>query len=131
MSLQLIDLLTKGYLPIELPPPFTAAQYAQELAGPTAALPGGAAASQPRFSTACVHNLVRTGGLRRNLGIPNPKHFYRLAEHVTVNWANLTACANASPFSMSKPTADGRFERAISPEHDLAERTAKREIMLR
>jgi hypothetical protein len=126
MSLQLIDLLTKGYLPIELPPPFTAAQYAQELAGPTAALPGGAAASQPRFSTACVHNLVRTGGLRRNLGIPNPKHFYRLAEHVTVNWANLTACANASPFSMSKPTADGRFERAISPEHDLAERTAKR-----
>ena len=113
MSLHLIDLLTRGYLLIELPPPFTTAHYAQGTGWSSAALPHGATlSSQPRFSNPGVHNLVRTGGLRWNPGIPNPKHFYRLAEHVVANWSNLTACADASPFSMSKPPADGRFERS-------------------
>jgi hypothetical protein len=72
-----------------------------------------------------VHNLVRTGGLRRNLGIPNPKHFFRLAQHIVANWNSLKTLANASPFSLSKPV-DGHPDRSVSPEHDLAERSAHR-----
>lgn len=129
MSLQLFDLLDKGYFPKELPPPFTTSSFAHALAGPNAALPSGAFSSSPKFSMPCVHNLVRTGGLRRNLGIPNPKHFFCLAEHVVGNWTTLKTCASASAFSLSKPV-DGRPERAISPEHDLTERTDKRAQLL-
>lgn len=121
MSLQLLDLLAKGYFPKELPPPFTTVGFSDALAGPLAAPPPGAFCSSPKFSMPCVHNLVRTGGLRRNLGIPNPKHFFRLAEHVVTNWSNYTTVTNASPFSLSKPV-DGHPDRAISPEHALAER---------
>ena len=125
MPLQLFDLLDKGYFPKELPPPFTTSSFAQALTGPHATPPTGSFSSAPLYSMLCVHNLVRTGGLRRNLGIPNPKHFYRLAAHVAANWVNLTACTNSSPFSLTKPV-DGRPDRAILPEHDFAERTVFR-----
>ena len=90
MSLQLLDLLDKGYFPKELPPPFTTSSFGHALAGPNAVMPSGAFSTSPRFSMPCVHNLVRTGGLRRNLGIPNPKHFFCLAEHVVANWTSAT-----------------------------------------
>jgi hypothetical protein len=125
MPLQLFDLLDKGYFPKELPPPFTTSKFAQAVAGPHAPPLTGPFSTAPAFSMMCVHNLVRTGGLRRNLGIPNPKHFYRLANHVAANWGNLTACTNLSPFSLTKPV-DGRPDRAISPEHDFTERTVIR-----
>lgn len=125
MPLQLADLLSKGYFPKELPPPFTTRSLSSVIASAQAPPLIGLCSSQPRWSPPCVHNLVRTGGLRRGLGIPNPKHFCRLANHVVVNWNNLTACANASPFSLSKPV-EGRPDRAISPEHSLDSRTLKR-----
>lgn len=128
MPLQLFDLLSKGYFPKELPPPFTTENYAQALAGPQAAPPAGSFSSRPWFSMSCTHNLVRTGGLRRNLGIPNPKHFFRLAEHIVANWDNLTMLANASPFSSSKPV-DGHPGRSISPEHRLSDRAASRVLL--
>ena len=121
MPLQLSDLLSKGYFPKELPPPFTTTNYSRELSGPHAAPPAAAFSSAPKCSPPCVHNLVRTGGLRRNLAIPNPKHFFRLAEHVVANWANFTVCTSVSPFSLTKPVYGG-VDRAISPEHDLSER---------
>jgi len=124
MPLQLIDLLGKGYFPRELPPPFTTVSFSQALARP-GTQPSGAFNSSPKFSMMGVHNLVRTGGLRRNLGIPNPKHFFRLAQHIVAHWDRLKALAYASPFSLSKPV-DGRSDRSVSPEHDLAERSAHR-----
>lgn len=125
MPLQLIDLLAKGYFPRELPPPFTTVGFSQALTTQVSAPSSGAFNSNPKFSMMCVHNLVRTGGLRRNLGIPNPKHFFRLAQHIVIHWNSLKKLANASPFSLSKPV-DGQPDRAISPEHDLAERAAHR-----
>lgn len=125
MPLQLVDLLAKGYFPKELPPPFTTASYSQALAGLGVVPPAGVFSARPLHSMQYTYNFVRAGGLRRNLGIPNPKHFFRLAEHVVANYTNLTALANLSPFSLTKPV-DGRPERAISPEHDLAERTSHR-----
>src|SRR4029077_3447828 len=112
MPLQLIDLLGKGYFPRELPPPFTTVSFSQALARP-GTQPSGAFNSSPKFSMMGVHNLVRTGGLRRNLGIPNPKHFFRLAQHIVAHWHRLKALAYASPFSLSKPV-DGRSDRSVS-----------------
>jgi hypothetical protein len=121
MPLQLSDLLSKGYFPKELPPPFTTTNYSQALSGPLAALPTNTFTCTPTYSPPCVHNLVRTGGLRRNLAIPNPKHFFSLARHVVANWANFIGCTSVSPFSLTKPV-DGGTDRAISPEHTLSER---------
>jgi len=125
MPLQLTDLLSNGYFPKELPPPFTTASYAQALAGPGATAPAGAIAAPPHYSMQYTHNLVRIGGLRRNLGVPNPKHFFRLAEHITRHWTNFTAFTTGSPYSLTKPV-DGRPDRAITPEHSLGERTSFR-----
>jgi hypothetical protein len=125
MPLQLFDLLDRGYFPRELPPPFTSAGFAQAVAGPSASVPASTFSSKQYYSECCIHNLVRTGGLRRNLGIPNPKHFYRLAEHIVRNWADYKSHVDQSPFSLTKPV-DSTADRAISPEHDLAERTDHR-----
>ena len=125
MTLQLFDLLDRGYFPKELPPPFTTAEFAKAVAGATASVPVGTFSSKQYYSECCVHNFVRTGGLRRNLGIPNPKHFFRLAEHVVKNWADYKAQADLSPFSLTKPVVSSGV-RAISPEHDLAERADNR-----
>lgn len=125
MPLQLSDLLSKGYFPKELPPPFSTTSYSLALSGPLAAPPAAAFSSAPKFSPPCVHNLVRTGGLRRNLAIPNPKHFFRLAQHVVANWENFTRHTSISPFSLTKPVDNGP-DRAISPEYDLSERAGFR-----
>jgi hypothetical protein len=125
MPLTLIDLLAKGYFPIELPPPFSTTAYAQALAAPGVAPPTAVFATPPRYSPSYRHNLVRAGGLRRNLGIPNPKHFFRLATHVVDHWPALAAQAGTSPFSLTTPV-DTKPERAISPRHDLAARTSHR-----
>src|SRR5690606_2491340 len=85
-------------------------------------IPTGTFTSAPWFSPPCFHNLIRTGGLRRNLSIPNPKHFYRLAEHLVTNWVDLKAFTSSSPFSLTKPV-DSKPNRPISPEHDLSERS--------
>ncbi|MDP8228189.1 MAG: RNA-directed DNA polymerase [Candidatus Electryoneaceae bacterium] len=125
MALQIYDLLANGYFPKELPPPFTTVDYASALAGKGATIPSGAFISSPKYSMTCNHNLVKTGGLRRNLGIPNPKHFFRLAEHIVKHWAKLKACADGSPYSLTKPVA-GEPGRAIMPEHNLNKRTEHR-----
>lgn len=125
MPLQLYNLLSKGYFPKELPPPFTTVSYSQALSGAGATPPTTAFSCSPKYSPPCIHNLVRTGGLRRNLAIPNPKHFFRLAEHVVTHWTNFTAHTYTSPFSLTKPIETGT-DRAISPENELSARAGFR-----
>lgn len=125
MPLQLENLLDRGYFPKELPPPFTTSKFAQAVAGVSDSVPPDTFSSSPKFSIMCTHNLVRTGGFRRNLGIPNPKHYYRLCKVIISQWNELENFASNSPFSLTKPI-DGQHDRAISPEHDLSERTISR-----
>lgn len=125
MELKLSDLLSKGYFPKELPPPFTSTSYSEVLTGQSSAPYINIFSSPPTFSPPCVHNLVRTGGLRRNLSIPNPKHFFHLAKHIVEYWTNFKACTDKSPFSLTKPVCKDN-DRAISPEHELSERVSYR-----
>jgi hypothetical protein len=121
MELKLLDLLSKGYFPKELPPPFTSLSYAEALTNTSATQYINTFSSPPKYSASVAHNLVRTGGLRRNLSIPNPKHFFHLANHIVENWVNFKECTDSSPFSLTKPVCKN-IDRAISPEHDLSER---------
>lgn len=125
MTLQLQDLLTKGYLPKELPPPFTSASYATALAGPGATPPATLLSDPPHHSASSAHSLLRTGSLRRHLKIPNAVHFYRLAQHVCQHWTHLEGTAGRSTYSLSLPTT-GRPDRAIAPQHSLSDRPIHR-----
>lgn len=125
MPLALHELLANGYFPKELPPPFAATSYATALGQPGASPPVAVASQQPCFSPCSDHSLLRVGAIRRHLKIPNPIHFYRLAEHVVAHWVDLESAARISPFSLSLPTIN-RQGRAIAPEYDLAERPQHR-----
>lgn len=125
MPLDLHDLLAKGYFPKELPPPFTSLQYADALAGAGAPVPAAFLGGAQGDSRPCTHNLVRTGGLRRLLAMPNPVQFFRLAQHVVNHWPALKMAAWRSKYSLTRPMETGPA-RAITPEHDLSERALQR-----
>lgn len=121
----LSDILGRGYFPRELPPPFTTASFAATVGAPSK-IPTGFNGSSALKSTAlCAHNMVRAGGLRRNLGIPNPITYTRISDFVVRNWTNLHKAAHRSPFSLTGPV-NRKPERAISSKHTLDKRTAKR-----
>jgi hypothetical protein len=58
------------------------------------------------------HNLVRAGGLRRNLSIPNPKHFLGMLTKLLPTGRSIVA-ANKSKYSLTKPIT-GRQKGHIS-----------------
>jgi len=123
MSPQLIHLLQKGNFPIELPPPFNTTSFGLATTNrPTNVL--SLANTAPKSSPSCAHNLVRAGGLRRNLSIPNPKHFYKLAFHVVTYWNNIEVAANKSKYSLSKPIIS-QSDRAILSQFSLGEKPQK------
>lgn len=121
------DILTKGYFPRELPPCFSTEQFGNAVTTAAgAAKPGFFSPISPNgFSEMCLHNLVRSGGLRRNLGIPNPARYALLAQEVASRWPQLHAHAHSSPFSLTKPV-DTKPGRAISSEHGLDDRVKHR-----
>src|SRR5258707_15697449 len=91
------SLLAKGYLPRELPPPFTSVSFARH---------ARAAASSWKAATwtrSVAHNLARPGGLRRPLKIPNPFSYLLLAELISANWAAIGQHISAQRLSASRP----------------------------
>jgi hypothetical protein len=123
MSLTLENLLERGYLPQELPPPFVSQGLAKFVA---AEKPKGFPfVSTPATSIPEVFNLARTGTLRRQLSILNPIHFSFLADFVADNWAALEKEATGSLFSLSSPvTTDPK--RGIGRQHRMDQRADRR-----
>jgi hypothetical protein len=68
-------LLGRGYLPKELPTPFTSRSFAASVSTGGPRLLAGV--RTPNLLT--VHTLARPGMTGRVLAIPNPAHFYKLA----------------------------------------------------
>lgn len=130
MSLQLKNLLERGYFPQELPPPFNTKSLATFVGSHSGALPFRTTRSNRTTrgntpSKAEIYNLARTGTLRRELSILNPIHFSLLAKCVADNWAQLELAASGSKISLTKPVLTDPT-RAIARQNSLEVRAGKR-----
>src|SRR5205809_6893652 len=124
MSLTLENLLGRGYLPQELPPPFNSQTLAKFVADER---PKGSPFLAKAATTSIpeVFNLARTGTLRRELSILNPIHFSLLADFIVDNWAALETEALTSTFSLSSPvTTDTK--RGIGRKSQMDQRPERR-----
>lgn len=117
------DFLARGYFPRELPPSFSSASFANAIERerpPTANL---------KSAKLCVHNMARPGSLRRRLGIPNPFHYHQLVQAIVKYWDSIATHIERSPFSVSKPTSEGR-DRAVVPTN-MFDEMSKRQHAIR
>ncbi len=96
-----LRLLTRGYLPKELPPLFGSETLAA--LATNAALPALFTQPKAKWSASLPHDLARPGGLRRRLSIPNPVNFFRLAAAFEQHQTVLEVEWNKSPYSFTKP----------------------------
>lgn len=119
------DLLGRGFLPQELPPPFNSISFGQfaESRG-TAALPFDV--SQRKTSRPEIYNLARAGSFRRELTILNPIHFAFLGECIIANWKNIVTLSK-SRISLTSPTVtpEGRAISRLFPLDVLPRRRAE------
>jgi hypothetical protein len=106
------NILSSGYFPKELPPPFTTKKFSEIIKAHFFELTPAFNTSK-KFSKIVVHNIPRVGSLRRKLGIPNPILYYRLVKLIQENWRNLYSKSNNSNLSISKPQLNGKGERAL------------------
>src|ERR1700682_4465640 len=105
----LSSLLSGGYFPRELPPPFTTASYARY------AKKHGSSWDASGWTRCVAHNLARPGGLRRPLKIPNPVSYFALAEIISGNWALINQHTWAHRLSASRPFLLKSSGRAVVP----------------
>ena len=106
-----IPLLSRGFLPRELPPPF-----GSELLGSVYGhhpLPPAILAAKSEQSSPVTHNLPRGGLLRRPLSIPDPIRYMLLVDEIASGWASLLALMNRSALSLSRPRRDHTGHRAF------------------
>jgi len=116
-------LLAKGYFPTELPPPFKTNLFADFMN--TAALTV-MAAGNPQASRFERYSQARAGHRRRQLGIPNPIHYYITAKTLAENWIKIKKELGKSSLSISTPKFVANGDRAIScvPFGDIYEKRA-------
>jgi len=109
------DLLSRGYFPRELPPPFTTRHFADW------ALKHVPCSSwKPPDDFSCghlgVHNQARVGTLRRKLSIPGPFWQALVAESIAANWADVTSMTvSTDSLSKSSPTVAQAPQRSLLP----------------
>ena len=116
------EILARGYLPKELPPPFTSESLATAVKANRRNLPAGFSCNPGHQgnvrSRPTIHNLARVGTLRRKLSIPNPISYFQLAEAIETNQQALLGHVATSKFSLTTPQARSGTQRAIAPVKD-------------
>ncbi len=107
-------LLTRGFFPAEVPPPFTGRMYGDALIPAINSLPREyTMLSHARDARLCRYNLARAGALVRHLSIPNPVPYVGLAVAIETAWPSIRAKYGRSRLSLSQPVRSG--ERAVKP----------------
>lgn len=108
--LSLTDIVSRGYFPRELPPPFnslTYGGYVAKLGG--SSLPFDTTTRGFKTSRPEIYNLARAGSFRRELSILNPIHFAVLAECISNEWPKLAKLTDSKlSLTSPTPTAEGR-----------------------
>lgn len=92
------DILSRGYFPKELPPPFKTVSLGQSFAQLDK--------SAVKFSQLIRTSYSKYASIQRPLGIPNPVHFVPLAEAVADSWTELVTACNKSSISFTAPKVD-------------------------
>lgn len=110
------SLLSRGYFPIELPPPFSTHKFADVVHANQTSLPQEF--SNPRATRLINHDIPRYGLYRRLLSIPNPITYHQLSKVVALNWIDISQEAHKSHYSYSKPINATKI-RAIVPKYAI------------
>lgn len=112
--MNLIKLISKGYFPAELPPPFNT-----ELLGVEALnmfnhfkLLNNSVKKDYQETINLTYSVPKVGLSRRLMGIPNPIHQIDLSKVVCDNWPEIQALYDRSSISSSKQVEDHTGERA-------------------
>lgn len=111
--LTLDNLIRKGYLPSELPPPYTTESLANNLTTITNQIN----VYRPNKSKCCNYSITRIKHLRRLLGIPNPLQEIRLCQALVDNWTEISNFYSRSMLSLSRPMVISNSERALTRSH--------------
>src|SRR5882762_10040378 len=93
-----IDVIDKGYFPVEIPPAFSTSSFA----GATGYLPADLNKFAQKSSRCALHSIPRLQHNRRMLGIPNPLHQLKLVVLVENHWATLESHMKQSALSMTR-----------------------------
>src|SRR3546814_195284 len=109
-EIRLGKLLSRGYLPAELPPPFTSEQFAESAV--VFARKWDGAKIRSKFWTAPEsYSIPRYGEARRKLALVNPVNQLHIAHLIAQNWPDLKKRLVRSQVSEFKP----EFTTASSP----------------
>lgn len=108
-------LLARGYFPKELPPAFFTAQFARYATTKNGRSSASKYKPTGNFTECVKYQLARPGLDRRELRIPHPASFAKLAELTAKNLGRLLKKANSSNISRSRPVYGTGRQRAILP----------------
>lgn len=131
----LTELLTRGYLPKELPPSFTSSSFAKFVSSPAFApnacmlapkANGTLDVPEKGLSNCFKHNLARLDGTNRTLMIPHPVHYYALSKKVNDNYNALRTHLRKSKISITTPKKDPQSRRALIPSQSGVSRPKRR-----
>lgn len=98
-----IDLITKGYFPEELLPPFTTEDLClvKDDVLPDMDSFDPVVGNNKVITKMTTFSIPKIKGYRRLLGIPHPLHFIRLADTIVNNWQAILDHCNKSTISLS------------------------------
>jgi hypothetical protein len=124
---RLENLLSKGYFPKELPPPFTTKYFAKLLSKKEELL-GHFGVEILKKSKIPIgmnvnYSLARGGFQRRKLSICNPLHFYLLAREIIENWDLILPHISGSILAATEPEFKTGESRAINGKHPQGSRS--------
>jgi hypothetical protein len=108
------SLLTRGYFPKELPPAFFTESFAKFATTKTGRIAVSSYVPANKY-TECVKYQLAQPGFDRELRIPHPATFAKLAELTAKNFGRLLRSASRSLFSKSRPIYSTGHHRAIWP----------------
>lgn len=120
-------LLAKGYLPRELPPPFSSLSFGGAVDqisrrwNQVYARLGKKGQQQFRVSSCTKFSIPRVNYSRRILSIPNPLHQMHLATLISTNWPQIDAFCRRSRLSSSRPVRDNSGARAFMTRKKFSE----------
>ena len=128
------SLLLNGYLPKELPPPFTTESFAKksreithEFANLTAIMTAKERERHPRPSQPGKFDMARRGHSRRMLSIVNPVNQLYLCDLLVNKWKEIEVAMGASAYSITRADITAGSTRAVPlpPFATLPERRIK------